>query len=81
MAGASERWLSMGDDPAFTLEFDGGRPPHGWVYLEAALHRSMGNRVAMLYFDRGQGFDLCQPTLDRAPQFEELDVLTALDES
>jgi O-antigen biosynthesis protein len=51
------QWLSSGNDPAFLLEFEGGDVPHGWVYLEAALQRSMGNRVAKLRFDRGRGFD------------------------
>jgi spermidine/putrescine transport system substrate-binding protein len=37
-------------------------------------------QINKLQATRGQGFDLCQPTHDRAPQFEELDVLTALDE-
>ncbi len=27
----------------------------------------------------GEGFDLCQPTRDRAPQFKELDVLAPFD--
>lgn len=52
-----QQWLSSGNDPAFLLEFEGGEVPHGWVYLEAALQRSMGNRAAKLRFDRGRGFD------------------------
>ena len=57
VAGGSGKWLSAGNDPAFLLEFAGQQLPRGWVYLEAALQRSMGNRVAKLRFDRGHGFD------------------------
>ena len=32
-------------------------------------------QINKLQATRGQGFDLCQPTHDRAPQFEEIDVL------
>lgn len=38
-------------------------------------------QINKLQATRGQGFDLCQPTHDRAQQFQELDVLAALDES
>ncbi len=37
-------------------------------------------QINKLQATRGQGFDLCQPTHDRATQFQELDVLLALDE-
>lgn len=54
--GGPGRWRSTGDDPAFVLAFDHDEIPTGWVYLECALQRSMGNRLARLYVDRGQGF-------------------------
>jgi len=37
-------------------------------------------QINKLQATRGQGFDLCQPTHDRAQQFQELDVLQAFDE-
>ena len=37
-------------------------------------------QINKLQATRGAGFDLCQPTHDRAQQFEEIDVLQALDE-
>ena len=37
-------------------------------------------QINKLQATRGQGFDLCQPTHDRAPQFEEIDVLQPYDE-
>ena len=38
-------------------------------------------QINKLQATRGQGFDLCQPTHDRAPQFEEIDVLQPYDEA
>ena len=37
-------------------------------------------QINKLQATKGQGFDLCQPTHDRAPQFKELEVLTPFDE-
>jgi spermidine/putrescine transport system substrate-binding protein len=37
-------------------------------------------QINKLQATRGQGFDLCQPTHDRAQQFEEIDVLQPFDE-
>lgn len=37
-------------------------------------------QINKLQATRGQGFDMCQPTHDRAPQFQELDVLQPFDE-
>lgn len=37
-------------------------------------------QINKLQATRGAGFDLCQPTHDRAQQFEEIDVLQAFDE-
>lgn len=51
------RWLSLGSSPTFDLQFANDQIPKGWVYLEAALQRSMGNRSARLFFDRGSGFN------------------------
>jgi spermidine/putrescine transport system substrate-binding protein len=38
-------------------------------------------QINKLQATRGVGFDLCMPTHDRAPQFKDIDVLAALDES
>jgi spermidine/putrescine transport system substrate-binding protein len=38
-------------------------------------------QINKLQATQGQGFDLCQPTHDRAPQFQDIEVLAPLDES
>lgn len=43
-------------DPNFTLIFDENKTTAGWFYLEAALTRHNGNRIAKIYFDLGTGF-------------------------
>ena len=58
----------------------------------AAFEKKTGIKVNMTPFSqneeqinklqatKGQGFDLCQPTHDRAPQFKDIEVLAAFDE-
>jgi O-antigen biosynthesis protein len=48
---------ATGNDPQFKLEFEGVEQIHGWFYLEAALVRHSGNRIAKIYFDNGRGYN------------------------
>jgi len=48
-------WAAMGADPRFSLKWGSATIQSGWYYLEAALTRHTGNRVARLYFDLGDG--------------------------
>lgn len=43
--------------PCFKLIFESNTRPHGWFYLEAALTRHNGSRLAKLYYNRGSGFN------------------------
>jgi len=48
-------WVALGDDPKFSMKWGSARFKSGWYYLEAALTRHTGNRVARLYFNLGKG--------------------------
>ena len=48
---------SLSSTPLFQLIFEPTTVPNGWIYLEAALVRHNGNRVARLYYNLGQGFN------------------------
>jgi glycosyltransferase involved in cell wall biosynthesis len=49
------RYRSTGSDPRFEIHFD-TTVKQGWYYLEAALTRPNGDRVAKIYLDLGKGF-------------------------
>jgi len=46
-------WIALGADPQFSLKWGSTRISSGWYYLEAALTRHAGDRVAKLYVDHG----------------------------
>ena len=48
---------AMNSRPFFRLMFESHTKSRGWFYLEAALVRHNGSRVARLYFDLGHGFN------------------------
>lgn len=48
-------WEATGVDPRFRMRIGQGPLRAGWYYLEAALTRHSGNRVAKIYFDQGRG--------------------------
>lgn len=50
-------YQALSSTPFFQLIFGSTIIPSGWFYLEAALARHNGNRVARLYYNLGQGFN------------------------
>jgi GT2 family glycosyltransferase len=52
---ARGEWAAMGADSRFSLKWESDSVRAGWYYLEAALTRHAGDRVAKLYVDLGDG--------------------------
>jgi spermidine/putrescine transport system substrate-binding protein len=49
------------------------------IKISATPFSQNEEQIAKLKASNGEGFDICQPTRDRAPQFKDLNVLTAWD--
>jgi len=49
-------YYATADHPCFQLIAESSPPTGDWFYLEAALIRHGGNRIAKLYVDRGRGY-------------------------
>ena len=49
-------YYATGDLPCFELKAELAAQSAGWFYLEAAVVRHGGNRIAKLYVDRGNGY-------------------------
>lgn len=54
--GDRQIYHSTSSDPAFSLYLKDDAPKQGWYYLEAALTRHNGDRIAKLYIDCGNGY-------------------------
>jgi GT2 family glycosyltransferase len=51
-----EWWVATGDDPYFTLDTGGGRPPSGWSVVRLDAQAEGKPLTPTLYVDEGAGF-------------------------
>lgn len=54
--GQRQIYQSTSSDPEFKLHLKGDSPKQGWYYVEAALTRHNGDRIAKIYVDCGKGY-------------------------